>query len=128
MTLREATIKQFEYCKAIAEDIIANGKSLDIIKYTKQFAQIESPMTGETQANWIRIQFSNIYIFLHDDGRIDYQLDFEHAYGGELIDVDSEEKFFEIFNKYSEEELVEIFNKTSEFDEWDIPSEYVRMK
>ena len=128
MTLREATIKQFEYCKAIVEDIIANGKSLDIIKYTKQFAQIESPMTGETQANWIRIQFSNIYIFLHDDGETWYQLDFAHAYGGELIDAYSEEDFFYVFNQYSEEELVEIFKKTSEFDEWDIPSEYVRMK
>lgn len=128
MTLREATIKQFEYCKAIADDIIANGKTYEVQKYAQQFAEIESPLVGGTRAKWIRIQWGDIYIFLHDDGRIDYQLDFVHAYGGELIDVNSEEKFFEIFNKYSEEELVEIFKKTSEFNDWCIPSEYVRMK
>ena len=93
MTLKEATIKQFEYCKAIAEDILANGKSKEVQEYANKYAEIESPLVGGTDAEWIRINWGAIYIFLHDSGKIDCQLDPLREYGGEMIDVESEEEF-----------------------------------
>ena len=55
MTLKEATIKQFEYCKAIAEDILANGKTKEVQEYSKKYAEIESPLVGGTDAEWIEL-------------------------------------------------------------------------
>lgn len=93
MTLKEATVKQFEYCKAIAEDILANGKSKEVQEYAKKYAEIESPLVGGTDAEWIRINWGDIYIFLHDNGNINYQLDPHGEYGGELIDVQTKKNF-----------------------------------
>ena len=127
MTLKEATIKQFEYCKAIAEDILANGKTKEVQEYAKKYAEIESPLVGGTDAEWIRINWGDIYIFLHDNGRIHYQLDPHGEYGGELIDVQSEAEFMELFDKFSEEELVEhhyTLNENSDYSE-DCPKEYL---
>ena len=105
MTLKEATVKQFEYCKAIAEDILKHEKSIKVQEYASLYAEIESRFFG-IDVDWIRICWGDIYIFLHDNGTIDYQLDPHGEYGGELIDVQSEKEFWELFDKISEEQLV----------------------
>lgn len=100
--------KRFSYCRAIADDIIKYNAIDEIISYAKEWAEIESPMTEETDTAWIRINWSDIYIFIHMDedawydkgiikftGEVDYQLDPFGGYGGELIDVDSVDKFME---------------------------------
>ena len=87
MALKENLIKQFNYCDAIASDIIANKKSKEVQEYAKQFAEIESPLVGGTDTEWIRINWGDIYIFLCDNGNIGYQVDPVGAYGGELIDM-----------------------------------------
>ena len=52
---KKAIIEQLNYCKAIAEDITKNNASMEILQHAKKFAEIESPMTGETEAAWVRI-------------------------------------------------------------------------
>lgn len=42
-------IEQLNYCKEIAEDIIKNNASMEILQHAKKFAEIESPMTGEME-------------------------------------------------------------------------------
>ena len=85
--LKVNLIKQFNYCNAIAEDILQNNKSKEIQEYTKKFAEIESPLVGGTDADWIRINWGDIYIFLSDNGDVGYQVDPLAEYGGELIDM-----------------------------------------
>lgn len=129
ITLKEAIIKQFKYCKAIAKDILQNEKSKEIQEYAMKYANIESPLVGGTEAEWIRINWGDIYIFLHDNGKIDYQLDPIGAYGAELIDVHSEEEFLKLFDELSEEEILKhhyVFNKNSDYSQ-DCPQEYLPM-
>lgn len=85
--IKENLIKQFNYCNAIAEDILQHNKSKEIQEYAKKFAEIESPLVGGTDAEWIRINWGDIYIFLCDNGDIGYQVDPLGEYGGELIDM-----------------------------------------
>lgn len=85
-------VRQFRYCDAIAEEILSFGKTKEIQTYAKRFAEIESPLSGETDAPWIRINYGDIYIFLHDNGDVTYQLDPLGGYGAELIDVTNAEK------------------------------------
>lgn len=75
VSLKEWLMMQFNYCNAIASDISEHNKSKEIQEYTKQFAEIESPLVGGTDEKWIRINWGDIYIYLYDDGRIRYQLD-----------------------------------------------------
>ena len=85
--LKDNLIKQFNYCKAIASDIIEHNKSKEIQEYAKQFAEIESPLVGGTDVDWIRINWGDIYIFLCDNGNVGYQVDPRGVYGSELIDM-----------------------------------------
>lgn len=115
---KEAIIEQLNYCKEIAEDIIKNNASMEILQHAKKFAEIESPMTGETEATWVRICWGDIYIFLRfdeaawdSDGKINfteivYQLDPIGGYGAELIDVNTVEEFMEKLSAITEEALV----------------------
>ena len=75
------------YCAAIAQDIIENNKSKEIQEYAKKYAEIESPLAGGTEADWIRINWGDIYVFLHDDGDVRYDLDPYGAYGAEIISI-----------------------------------------
>lgn len=88
-SLKEYLMMQFNYCNAIAADILEHNKSKEIQEYAKQFAQIESPLVGGTgvDANWIRINWGDIYIYLYDNGSIRYQLDPLSGCGGELINT-----------------------------------------
>lgn len=107
---KENLIKQFEYCYAIAEDIINNHKTKEVQEYAKQFAEIESPLVGGTEANWIRINWCDIYIFLCDNGEVVYQVDPFGEYGGELINKKncSKESFItEILRLKLEEDLLD---------------------
>lgn len=106
MTLKEMIIKQLNHCNAIATDIIVNGKSKEVQEYAKQYAEIESPLVGGTDAEWIRINWGDIYIFLHDNGDIQYQLDPFGAYGAELIDVcGSLTEFIHEIDLFDEDEI-----------------------
>ena len=51
---------QFNYCNAIASDISEHNKSKEIQEYTKQFAEIESPLVGGTDEKWIHINWGDI--------------------------------------------------------------------
>lgn len=107
---KENSIEQFEYCYTRMEDIIKHHKSLEIQEYAKQFAEIESPLVGGTEAPWIRINWCDIYIFLCNNGDIIYQVDPFGEYGGELLDKKnySKESFIaEILKLESEEELLD---------------------
>lgn len=130
MTLKEAIKKQFEYCKSIAEDILKHNRSKEIIEYTDKYAEIECPLLGNTSVDWVRICYGDIYIFLHTDGRINYQLDPYGEYGGELIDVQSENEFWKLFNKFSEDDLIKHHYRISEDDDYslDAPPVYIPMK
>ena len=61
--------------------------------------EIESPQVGGTDADWIRLCYDDVYLFLHDDGTEWYQLDPLAEYGDEIIDVKSEKEFFEELDK-----------------------------
>lgn len=87
LSLKEYLMMQFNYCNAIAMDILEHNKSKKIQEYVKQFAQIESPVADGTDVDWIRINWGDIYIFLYDNGSIRYQLDPHNGYGNELIDT-----------------------------------------
>ena len=93
VSLKEWLMMQFNYCNAIASDISEHNKSKEIQEYTKQFAEIESPLVGGTDEKWIRINWGDIYIYLYDDGSIRYQLDPLGGYGSELIDTFDSKSF-----------------------------------
>lgn len=107
MTLREVIKKQFEYCLSIKDDILRNGKSKEVQEHAMKYAEIESPIVGGTDAEWIRISYGDIYIFLDDDGGECYQLDPLGEYGGELINVTSVNEFYNKFAEISDEKLEE---------------------
>lgn len=138
MTLREAILQQFVFCKEIAEDIKKNHASEAILRYAKKWAEIESPMSGETEAPWIRICYGDIYIFIHltenslinnvapvFTGEMWYQLDGRGGYGGEEIDVKTESEFMGRFNSLTDEELLR--QHYAELDDYseDAPEPYV---
>ena len=51
---------QFNYCNAIAIDILEHNKSKKIQEYVKQFAQIESPVADGTDVDGIRINWGDM--------------------------------------------------------------------
>ena len=55
LSLKEYLMMQFNYCNAIAIDILEHNKSKKIQEYVKQFDQIESPVADGTDVDWIRI-------------------------------------------------------------------------
>lgn len=131
MKLKQNLVKQFNYCCAIADDIIANNKSKDIQEYAKKFAEIESPLVGGTDAEWIRINWGDIYIFLCDNGDVEYQVDPMGEYGGELIDIWNCSKDYFINEILSLEDTPIIrdgFTYFSSEDEVDEPPMYIPMK
>ena len=79
------------------EYLLANNKSLEtqmeIKNNLRLDIEIESPLVGGTMADWIRLYYDDVYLFLHDDGTEWYQLDPLGEYGGELIDVMSYDDF-----------------------------------
>lgn len=117
---KEAIVTQLYYCKAIADDIIKHNATDDIIAYAKKWAEIESPMTGETNAPWIRINWGDIYAFIllnvdsyYNDGIIkfidmEYQLDPYGAYGAELIVAYDIYDFMDKLDRLTEDEILEV--------------------
>lgn len=103
MTLAERKKKilcNMEHLLDAREFLIANNKSLEAqseIKNNRRYGgfliEIESPLVGGTDADWIRLCYDDVYLFLHDDGTEWYQLDPLSEYGGELIDARSYEDF-----------------------------------
>lgn len=127
MNLKEVIKKQFDYCNAIAEDIIANGKSKEVQEYAQKYAEIESPLVGGTEAEWIRINWGDIYIFIHDDGTFWYQLDGLGEYNGELIDAESVSAFMTALEKVTDEEILDhsyMEGDNGDYSEY-APGEYV---
>lgn len=112
VSLRDAIKEQFFYCELIAYDILKNEKSPQVQYHAISYAEIENPVIGGTDGDWIRINFADIYIYLHNDGTIQCQLDAEGS-GGELINVFSDEKFNKELNKISDETLEKALNLES---------------
>lgn len=127
MKLKEVVRKQLEFCNAIAQDIIANEKSKEVQEYTQRFAEIESPLVGGTEAKWIRINWGDVYIFIHDDGSFWYHLDGLGEYGSELIEAGSVAEFLNKLEKITDEEI--LHHSYMEADEEDYseyaPGEYI---
>ena len=106
MNLKNVILEQLNYCNEIVKDILKYDKSKEIQLYAKQYAEVESPLIGGTEADWIRINFGDIYIFLHDNGEIQYQLDPIGNYGEELIDIyGSLNDFIEEIQRLDEEKI-----------------------
>ena len=124
VTIKEMVKQQFNYCKAIADDILANRKSKEVQQYAQGFAEIESPLVG-VDVDWIRINWGDIYIFIHDNRNIEYQLDPLREYGGEMIDVYSEEEFWEQLDTLTDDEIIN--NHYCKWDDYetDCPGKYV---
>lgn len=108
MTLTERKdriIRNMKYLLDAREYLLAHNKSLEAqteIKHNRKYngllIEIESPLIGGTNADWIRLQYDDVYLFLHDDGTEWYQLDPLSQYGAELIDARSYEEFVEELN------------------------------
>lgn len=127
--IKDFILERFNYCRAIADDIIRHSACLGVLNHAKKFAVIESPMTGETDAAWIRVEFDDIYIYIEIDeeaygesekvvltGKVGYQLDPECAYGAELIDVCSVEEFFEKLEVADSEEIAKHYGAYCEIE------------
>ena len=104
MTLTERKKKilcNMEHLLDAREYLINNNKSLEAqmeIKNNRRYEnryliEIESPLVGGTDADWIRLCYDDVYLFLHDDGTEWYQLDPLAEYGGELINAKTYEDF-----------------------------------
>lgn len=108
MTLTERKKKilcNMGYLLDATKYLLANNKSLEAqkeIKYNRRYdgflIEIESPLVGGTDADWIRLCYDDVYLFLCDDGSEWYQLDPLGEYGGELIDVRSYDDFVKELN------------------------------
>lgn len=127
--IKKLITERLEYCNAIAQDIIRHKACEGVIQHAKKYATIQSPMTGETDAAWVRIEFDDIYIFvfLNEDeyygngkvllsGEISYQLDPACAYGAELIDVHTTEEFYEKLSTMKSAALRRLYGAYSEAD------------
>ena len=135
LTLREVIMKQFELCKAITADIIKHKAEEGMLYYARTYAEIESFLTGETDAPWIRINYGDIYIFIDVDEeifnkenrikirKIRYQLDGCAGYGGEIIKAESVADFLVQLENLSDEELLNQHVYPDE-DEAEVP-EYI---
>ena len=89
-----------KYLLDVREYLLVNNKSLeaqreikDNRRYDGFLIEIESSLVGGTDADWIRLCYDDVYLFLYDDGTERYQLDPLSEYGGELIDVMSYDDF-----------------------------------
>lgn len=99
------------------EYLLTNNKTLeaqreirDNRRYDGYLIEIESPLVGGTDADWIRLCYDDVYLFLHDNGTEWYQLDPLSEYGGELIDARSYDDFVR--------ELYLISDDLEEFYNW----------
>lgn len=127
MNLKDVIKRQLEFCNAIAQDIIANEKSKEVQEYAQKFAEIESSLVGGTEAKWIRINWGDVYIFIHDDGSFWYHLDGLGEYGSELIEAGSVAEFLDKLEKVTDAEV--LGHSYMEADDGDyseyVPEEYV---
>lgn len=122
MDLEEVIKRQFNYCNAIAEDILANGKTKEVQEYAQQFAEIESSNT-----EGIRIHFGDVYVFLFEDRTFRYLLNGLGEYDAEIIDTKSISGFMNELEKITDEEI--LAHSYMESDDGDYsqyaPKEYI---
>ena len=125
-TIKEAILKQLRHCELIRQDIVKNNNSLEVQKHAQKYAEIESLMVGGTYAEWIRINFECIYVFIHLD-HTEYQLDFEGAYGAEMITSKDLYEFVNKIEAMSNKELQEAYHEFSCGGLWEIsiPKDYI---
>ncbi len=95
-------IKNMSYLEDAARYLLRNCKSVyaqSIVehkkKYNGYYIELESPNNGKTQADWIRLCYEDCYLFLHNDGTLEYQYDPNHEYGGEVLTTYSYPDFVE---------------------------------
>lgn len=83
-------------CKAILDTegkSLATQKKVQAMKYEGFCPEVESPELENTGGDWIRLNYEDCYLFLHEDGTVEYQYDPNHGYGGELIVAYTHEAF-----------------------------------
>ena len=94
---KKQILQHMQYLLTAREYLLENNKSLEaqmeIKKNLRLEIEIESPLVGGTTADWIRLYYDDVYLFLHDNGKEQYQLDPLAEYGGELIDVETYDNF-----------------------------------
>ena len=118
--LKDVIVAQFDYCNDIIKDIMQNNASLEVINHAKKYAEVETPMTGETHCCHVRVCYGDIYVFAYFDedtynnanmisfnGKFCYDLDGLGQYGGEVISTNSIIDFFDKLEKLSDEEILE---------------------
>lgn len=112
-TIKDVAREQFAYCKQIADDIVKHGASEAVQRHANEYAEVESPVIGGTSADWVRINYGGIYIFLEANeglpftlnGKIIVQLDFIAEYGAESIEEKSYECFLKCVDEIDEKEI-----------------------
>lgn len=99
LVLMDARMFLLSHDKSLeAQKAIDSGR----VKFNGVWVEIESPLVGGTDANWIRLNYDDVYIFLHDDGSEWYQLDPIGGYGAELIETSTYREFVNELMNYDD--------------------------
>lgn len=113
MTIKELIIEEMNFLCLMRDILKAKGKSVGTINELRGMMhygyspEIESDITGETDAEWVRLNYGDCYLFILDDGTEWYQYDPVGCYGAELIDVKSYDDFIKALSELDENLIVE---------------------
>ena len=125
MTLEERKqniIKHMNYCMEARQFLLENNKSKEAqmkikngaIKYGGFIMDLESPVAGGTEADWIRLNYDDVYLYLYDecypyDNGERYEYDPYGEAGAEIIIAESYDDFINQLNNITED-LEEHYN------------------
>lgn len=116
MNIKAEIISDLVKTAKLKDEIIRSDitrESIESFQKGHREFEIESPLTGETDAEWVRINYNGIYIYIHLDndnkanGNLWYQLDYIGSYGLELIWTDSITEFMKQLMELTETEIME---------------------
>lgn len=114
--IKTEVIEDLLKCIKIKDEILSDGitkNNIEKLQTNHRSFEIESPLTGETMADWIRINYNGVYVFIHLDnenkpsGNYWYQLDYIGSYGLELIWTETITDFMKNLMKLTEAEILE---------------------
>lgn len=111
--LRGDILHDMKKLENLKNHILRNNKSEDFqIQVNGMLGvELESPAT-DVDVPWIRLNYAECYLYIHDDGTFWYQLDPMHGCGAEIINV----KTYDEFVKAVEELTDEVIDKN--YVEW----------
>ena len=95
---KKGILRRMRVLYGLRNYLLKNGRSREAQErvkgqFMKNGVEVESPVVGGTDADWIRLQNDDVFLFLHDNGSEWYQLDPLCMYGEELIEEFSYEDF-----------------------------------